>query len=86
MAKRGYVYILASRKHGTLYTGVTSNLSARVYQHKQGVGWVKRSADPPQSCDRIGVGSSLPFHPTYRLPPRGYRFGSRSKVGRPSGI
>jgi len=36
MAKRGYVYILASRKHGTLYTGVTSNLSARIYQHKQG--------------------------------------------------
>jgi putative endonuclease len=38
MAKRGYVYILASRKHGTLYTGVTSNLGARVYQHKQGTG------------------------------------------------
>ena len=36
MAKRGYVYILASRKHGTLYTGVTSNLSARIHQHKQG--------------------------------------------------
>ena len=36
MAKRGYVYILASRKHGTLYVGVTSNLSARIYQHKQG--------------------------------------------------
>ena len=26
----------ASRKHGTLYVGVTSNLSARIYQHKQG--------------------------------------------------
>jgi putative endonuclease len=36
MAKRGYVYILANRKHGTLYVGVTSNLSARIYQHKQG--------------------------------------------------
>ena len=29
------VYILASRHNGTLYTGVTSNLSKRVYEHKQ---------------------------------------------------
>jgi len=40
MAKRGYVYILASRKHGTLYTGVTSNLDARIYQHRQGTASV----------------------------------------------
>ncbi len=31
-----YVYILANRKNGALYTGVTSELSARVYQHKEG--------------------------------------------------
>ena len=29
-----YVYILASRKDGALYIGVTSDLVARVYQHK----------------------------------------------------
>ncbi len=28
------VYILASRKNGTLYTGVTSNLLQRVWQHR----------------------------------------------------
>ncbi len=29
-----YVYILASKKNGTLYTGVTDNLIKRVWQHK----------------------------------------------------
>ena len=30
------VYILASREYGTLYTGVTSDLVARLYQHRGG--------------------------------------------------
>ena len=30
------VYLLASKRNGTLYTGVTSNLIARVGQHRQG--------------------------------------------------
>jgi putative endonuclease len=32
--KGGYVYILASRKNGVLYTGVTADLITRTYQHK----------------------------------------------------
>lgn len=31
----GYVYMLASKKDGTLYVGVTSDLGSRVWQHKQ---------------------------------------------------
>ncbi len=31
------VYLLASRRHGTLYVGVTSNLLARVFQHREGL-------------------------------------------------
>jgi putative endonuclease len=30
------VYILASKRNGTLYTGVTSNLPSRLYQHRSG--------------------------------------------------
>jgi putative endonuclease len=29
-----YIYILASRKNGTLYVGVTSDLIKRIYEHK----------------------------------------------------
>lgn len=31
------VYILASRRNGTLYIGMTDNLVARVWQHREGV-------------------------------------------------
>jgi putative endonuclease len=34
----GYVYILASKRNGTLYLGVTSNLPARVDAHREGRG------------------------------------------------
>ncbi len=42
--KPGYVYIMASRKHGTIYIGVTSDLIARVYAHREGLipGFTKR--------------------------------------------
>jgi len=38
------VYILASKRNGTLYIGVTSDLAKRVYQHKSNVleGFTKR--------------------------------------------
>jgi putative endonuclease len=33
-----YVYILASRRYGTLYIGVTNNLETRLAQHRSGRG------------------------------------------------
>jgi putative endonuclease len=42
--KQSYVYILASRKNGTLYVGVTSDLIKRIYEHKQNIinGFTKK--------------------------------------------
>jgi putative endonuclease len=34
MEKQFYVYIMTDPKHRVLYTGVTSNLQERIYQHK----------------------------------------------------
>lgn len=44
MGKRGFVYIMASRRNGTLYIGVTSNLIQRAFQHRNGVidGFTKK--------------------------------------------
>ncbi|WP_417463382.1 GIY-YIG nuclease family protein [Kordiimonas sp.] len=35
MDKQGYTYILASKKHGTLYIGVTSDLVKRTWEHRE---------------------------------------------------
>jgi putative endonuclease len=37
VTKAGYPYIMANRPNGTLYTGVTSDLAARAYQHREGL-------------------------------------------------
>ena len=34
--RKGTVYIMASKKGGTLYVGVTSNLAKRVEEHRNG--------------------------------------------------
>ncbi len=40
MERRGYVYIMANGPSGTLYTGVTADIIARIDQHRRGVGSV----------------------------------------------
>ncbi|MBP1091599.1 GIY-YIG nuclease family protein [Bradyrhizobium diazoefficiens] len=45
-----YVYLLASKKYGTLYIGVTNDIVRRIYEHKSKVvaGFSKR-----YSVDRL---------------------------------
>ena len=42
--KHPAVYIMANKRNGTLYTGVTSNLPGRAWQHREGAvdGFTKR--------------------------------------------
>jgi putative endonuclease len=42
--KSYYIYILASRKNGVLYVGVTNNLIKRAYEHKNNLvdGFTKK--------------------------------------------
>ena len=44
MDKQYHVYMLASRRNGTLYIGVTSDLAGRLWEHKNDVldGFTKR--------------------------------------------
>ena len=35
---QGHVYILASKRNGTLYIGVTTDLFARIFAHRNGTG------------------------------------------------
>ena len=44
MEKAGFVYIMANRKNGTIYIGVTSDLVKRIWEHRNGVvpGFIKR--------------------------------------------
>ena len=44
MSDQYYIYILASRRNGTLYIGVTSDLIKRVYEHKNNLvgGFTKK--------------------------------------------
>ena len=65
MRRYYYVYILASARNGTLYTGVTSVLAYRVWQHREEVfeGFTKKYGvkmlvyyeiheDPSQAIER----------------------------------
>ncbi len=44
LTKQYFVYILASKKNGTLYVGMTNDLIKRVYQHKNNLadGFTKK--------------------------------------------
>ena len=44
MDNGGFVYIMASRRNGTIYIGVTSDVTKRVWEHREGMieGFTKK--------------------------------------------
>jgi hypothetical protein len=70
-----YVYILASRKYGTLYIGITNDLRTRLEQHRSGRGseFVKklwRAPPRPRGDVRIAAGSNRTRKAVEELAPR----------------
>ena len=61
MDKEFWVYILASKRNGTLYIGVTSNLAQRIWEHKNGIveGFTHRyKVDRLVYCEPFGDADS----------------------------
>ncbi|MBR6929186.1 MAG: GIY-YIG nuclease family protein [Bacteroidales bacterium] len=52
MDRKGYVYLLFSKRNGTIYTGVTSDLKQRIYEHKTKVH--PDSFTAKYSVDKLG--------------------------------
>jgi putative endonuclease len=65
-----YVYLLASRRHGTFYTGVTNDLARRVHEHREKTGSV--------FTRRYGV-DRLVYYETYDTPEEAIRREKRLK-------
>jgi putative endonuclease len=48
--KQPAIYIMTNKRHGTLYTGVTSNLIGRVYEHKNNL---KKGFTTQYNCKKL---------------------------------
>jgi len=48
-----YVYLLASKKHGTLYLGVTNDIVRRVYEHRIKAGLGDPDRYPPLTAPAV---------------------------------
>jgi GIY-YIG catalytic domain len=48
----GWVYFVTNRRNGVLYTGVTSNLPRRAFEHREGLveGFTKRRTENAGLC------------------------------------
>ena len=70
------VYIMASQRNGTLYTGVTSDLIRRVYEHRSGA--VDGFADK-YGCSRLVYFEQLESMESAIVREKQIKAGSRSK-------
>lgn len=48
--KKGYVYIITNKNHTVLYTGVTSDLIKRIYEHKNNL---VKSFTSKYNCNKL---------------------------------
>jgi hypothetical protein len=73
--RRYYVYILASKRNGTLYTGITDDLSCRIFEHKNDI----LKGSPSATLSILSFGAKCSKTSTR---PFGRRNGSSGGAGR----
>ena len=59
MKHGGFVYIITNKTYTVLYTGVTSELRARIYEHK--TKFYPKSFTAKYNCDKIVWYEQLPY-------------------------
>lgn len=77
--KGGFVYIMTNKHHTVLYTGVTSNLTARIQQHINGIP--KGSFTSKYNCVKLVYYCGFPYIASAIVEEKRIKGGSRkSKV------
>jgi len=75
--KGGFVYIMTNRHHTVLYVGVTSNLTKRIQQHREGS--IKGSFTSSYQCYKLVYYSGFPYIASAIAEEKRIKGGSRKK-------
>ena len=79
MERGGFVYFMTNKNNTVIYTGVTSNLRNRVYEHK--TGRYPHSFTSRYKCHKLVYYESFPYIEEAIVREKQIKAGSRKKKG-----